>query len=255
MRTALLLSLCVGSFPLAASAATYEIADLKALDKDQGWRELVDHLNDILPSKRDAEWRAIAERACTGIIDASELKDANAAQRVLDQTDELMKRYGWLKESKLFLARRNEVGLKAFGWTFSSSRHSAGEDAWLDKVSAFVNADAVTADLPLRGLKLVTSRLIPVAAFPLVKPTLARSGKGACKDAELQAVLLGALSEGAWKAESAEFTNTCWEDLKPVITAEVLKPDVTRTVQLKLCPVLVDRKALNPEQLKKGCTF
>lgn len=255
MRTALLISLCIGSFPLAASAATYEIADLKALDKDQGWRELVDHLNDILPSKRDAEWRAIAERACTGVIDVSELKDANAAQRVLEQTDELMKRYGWLKDSKPFLARRNEVGLKAFGWTFSNSRHSAGEDAWLDKVIAFVNADAVTTDLPLRALKLVTSRLVPVVAFPLVKPAIARGGKNVCKDADLQAVLLNTLSEGSWKSEAVEFTNTCWEELKPAITAEVLKPDVTRTVQLKLCPVLVDKKALNAEQLKKGCTF
>lgn len=252
MRNALLLSLLL---PLSASAATYELADLKALDKDQSWRELVDHLTDILPSKRDAEWRAIAERACAGVLDAADLKDATSAQRVLDQSDELMKRYGWLKDSKPFLGKRAEVGLKALGWTFSNSRHSSSEDPWLEKLITFVNADALTADLPLRSLKLVTSRLVAGVAFPLVKPTLAKGGKAACKDADVQAVLLGVLSEGSWKTEAAGFVSTCWDELKPVVVAEVLKPEVTRTVQLKLCPVLVEKKALDAEQLKKGCTF
>lgn len=252
MRTALLLCLLL---PLSAPAATYELADLKALDKDQSWRELVDHLNDIVPSKRDAEWKAIAERACTGVLDPADLKDPGSAQRTLDQIDELMKRYGWLKDSKVFLAKRADVGLKAFGWTFQNSRHSSSEDPWFDKLKTFVAADATTSDLPLRGLKLVTSRLVPVVGFPFVKPALAKGGKAVCKDADVQKAVLGALSDGAWKAESAELTTTCWDELKPLVLAEVLKPDATRTLQLKLCPTLVEKKALSADEKKKACTF
>lgn len=253
MKTALLSLLCL--LPLPSSAATYELADLKALDKDRSWRELVDHLNDIVPSRRDAEWKAIAERACTGVLDPSELKDVPSSQRSLDQMDELMKRYGWLKDSKPFLARRADVGLKAMGWTYQSSRHSSGEDPWMDKLKTFVAADAFTPDLALRALKLVTSRLVAVVAFPLVKPALARGGKAACKDADVQQAMLGALSEGAWKEESAEVSTTCWEELKPMVLAEVLKPDATRTLQLKLCPTLVEKKALSADEMKKACTF
>ena len=251
MKTTLLCLL----LSLSASAATYELADLKALDKDKSWRELVDHLNDIVPSKRDAEWKAIAERACTGVLDPSELKDVASSQRSLDQMDELMKRYGWLKESKPFLTRRADVGLKAMGWTYQNSRHSSGEDPWMDKLKTFVAADALTPDMALRALKLVTSRLVPVVAFPLVKPALARGGKATCKDADVLQAMLGALTEGSWKEESAEVSTTCWEELKPLVLAEVLKPDATRTLQLKLCPTLIERKSLSPDELKKGCTF
>ena len=252
MKNALLLSLLL---PLSASAATYEMADLKALDKDQSWRELVEHLNDVLPSKRDAEWKAIAERACTGVLDPSELKDAASSQRTLDQIDELMKRYGWLKDSKAFMSKRAEVGLKALGWTFQNYRHSSGDDQWMEKLKAFVAADAVTADLPMRAIKLVNSRLVAVVSFPFVKPALAKGGKAACKDAEVQQTILGALSEGSWTVEANEAAGTCWDEFKPVISAEVLKAETTRTAALKLCPTLVEKKALSSEPLKKACTF
>jgi hypothetical protein len=252
MKKVLLVSLLL---PLSALAATYEMADLKALDKDQSWRELVDHLNDILPSKRDGEWKAIAERACTGVLDPAEIKDANSAQRSLDQMDELMKRYGWLKDSKVFLTRRAEVGFKAMGWTFGNSRHSAGDDPWFEKLKTFVAADAVTADLSLRALKLSNSRLVASVGFPFVKPALAKGGKAACKDSDLQQSVVSAVMEGAWAAETTEVTNTCWDELKPVFIAETTKADQTRTIQLKLCPVLEKKAALTTDAVKKACTF
>jgi len=251
MRPVLLATL----LSFTASAATYEMADLKALDKDQSWRELVDHLTDVVPSKRDAEWKAIAERACSGVLDPAAIKDPASGERTLDQIDELMKRFGWLKDSKVFMSRRAEVGFKAFGWTFSNSRHSTGEDPWLDRLKAFVAADAVTPDIALRGAKAVTSRLVAVVAFPMFKTALSKGGKPVCKEADLQKSALGALSEGSWKAEVNEVLTTCWDEMKPVILAEVLKPDATRTLQLKLCPVLVEKNGLSPEDKKKGCTF
>ena len=252
MKNALLLSLLL---PLSASAATYELADLKALDKDQSWRELVEHLNDVVPSKRDAEWKAIAERACTGVLDPSELKDPASSQRTLDQIDELMKRYGWLKDSKTFMSKRAEVGFKAMGFTYQNSRHASGDDPWMERLKTFVAADAITADLPMRAIKLVNSRLVAVVSFPFVKPALARGGKAACKDTEVQQTILGALAEGSWTVEANEAASTCWDEFKPVLSAEVLKAGTTRTAALKLCPTLVEKKALSSEPLKKACTF
>lgn len=252
MTNALVLALLL---PLSASAATYELADLRALDKDQSWRELVDHLLDILPSKRDSEWKAIAERACVGVIDPAEVKDPASAQKVLDRMDELMKRFGFLKASKPFLARRADVGLKAMGWTYQNSRHSQGEDPWFDSLKAFVAADQQTADLPLRALKLTNSRLVASVAFPLVKPALGKGGKAACKDTELQRSVVGAISDGWTSAEVTEATNTCWDELKPLVIAETIKPEQTRTNQLKLCPVLSQKNALTTDQVKKACTF
>lgn len=251
MRTLLLAVL----LPLSASAATYELADLKALEKDQSWRELVDHLTDLVPSKRDAEWKALAERACTGVLDAAEVKDVPSAEAMLAQLEGLLKKFTWLKDSRPFMARRAEVGLKALGWTYQTSRHSTGDDPWLDSLKAFVAADTQTPDIALRGAKLVTSRLVAEVAFPLLRAALARGGKAVCKDADLQQATLGALEDGAWKQEVGEVLTTCWAELGPRLAEQVMKADATRTQRMKLCPALVERKGLGPADQKARCTF
>ena len=42
----------------------YGIQDLQALEKSKSWSELFSHLEDVPPSKRDAEWRHVAINAC-----------------------------------------------------------------------------------------------------------------------------------------------------------------------------------------------
>src|SRR5262249_5223040 len=59
--------------------ATYEMADLKALEKQGSFKELVDHLEDITPSKRDKEWEGLAERGGAGWLGTFDMKDAKAA--------------------------------------------------------------------------------------------------------------------------------------------------------------------------------
>jgi hypothetical protein len=251
MRTFTLIAL----LPLTALAESYGMADLKALEKDLSWAELVDHLTDVQPVKRDAEWRALAERACSAVLDPAAIKDVPTAQASLAQMEALFKRFGWLKESKVFMARRAEVGLKALGFTYQTSRHSSGDDPWLDSVKAFVAADQVTPDIALRGAKVMTARLIPIVAFPLLRQALAKGGAPVCKDPDLQRATLAAIAEGSWPAEADEVLTTCWDELKPQLVAEVNKPDATRTSRLKLCPVLLKHKGLTAAEEKARCTF
>lgn len=236
-----------------ALGATYELADLKALESQQGWRELVDHLQDIVPSKRDAEWKGLAERGLVGLLDTLDLKDAQKAQRALDEIDAQLKRWAWLKQSKPFLAKRADVGLKAFAMTYGNSRHSAGDDPWRDALKEFVAADPVTADLNLRAGKLVTSRLVADVAIPFFKAALATGGKALCKDAEVQKALLAAWEDGSFKDDATAMTDTCWDELKAPLTASLAKaPYAAR--KNALCPYLTAKKAVPADQ-QKQCVF
>lgn len=239
---------------LAASlfGATYELADLKALESQQGWRELVDHLGDILPSKRDAEWKGLAERSLVGLLDTLDLKDAPKAQRALDEIDAQLKRWAWLKQSKAFMAKRADVGLKAFGVTYSASRHSASDDPWRDALKDFVAADTLTADLPLRAGKLITARLVAEIAIPYFKTALA-ANKALCKDAEVQKALLSAWESGSFKDDATAMTDTCWADLQAPIVAMLAKGSYA-TRKNSICPYLTAKKAVPADQ-KAQCTF
>lgn len=237
---------------LVTLGATYELADLKALEAQQGWRELVDHLGDILPSKRDAEWNRLAERAEVGLLDTLDLKDPPKAQRALDEIDAQLKRWAFLKQSKAFMAKRADVGLKAFGMTYSLSRHSSGDDPWRDALKDFVAADALTADLPLRAGKLITSRLVASIAIPYFKPALA-ANRALCKDAEVQKALLAAWEDGSFKDDATPMTDTCWADLQAPVVALLAKASYS-VRKATLCPYLTAKKAV-PDAQKAQCVF
>src|SRR5687768_5770635 len=86
--------------------ATYELADLKALEKQQSWAELVEHLGDVLPSKRDKDWEGLAERAGASWLGTFDLKKPETAEAPIDASDELIKRFPFLKQSRVFMTKR-----------------------------------------------------------------------------------------------------------------------------------------------------
>jgi hypothetical protein len=228
--------------------ATYEMADLKALEKQGSFKELVDHLDDITPSKRDKDWEGIAERGATGLLGTFEVKDEGP----LDTADGLIKRYGFLKQSKVFMGKRAEVAFKAFKLTFGGSRHSTGDDPWLDRVRKFPETDSVTPDLPVRLAKeVVLGRLVPVTAFPLFKLAWDKGNRGLCKDSDFQKTMVDVLGDGVWKTEAADPRDKCWDDLKAPLAARLQK-EGTSVFARNACPVFTAKGGI-PTEGKAAC--
>lgn len=219
----------------AAAAEKYEMADLEALEKQGAWEELLEHLEDIAPSKRNATWTGLAERAGAQVLAGVKLDEQNA-ERVFVLAEALVKRYPLLKQSKVFMAKRAEVGLEAFGFTYSQSRHAASDDPWLDKIKEFVKADALTADLPQRAAKKVQSRLVAYCAWPLWKMAIDK-GASVCKDADFQKSIVSAFEGGLWKEEITKVAQgKCWASLKAPLLAGLEKTEEDEFAET-VCPV------------------
>lgn len=232
--------------------AGYEMADLKALEKQAAWKELTEHLLDIAPSKRNAEWQALAEKACTQYLDLITIKEGKAAEAALVEVDELLKRIPQVKTGKGFMARRAALGLKVYAMSFHDYRHSQSDDAWLPKVRAFADSDPVTVDLPLRLAKLINERLVAYLSFPLVKQAIERQGKAICKDGDVQKTLLATAEEGSWADELGKLAGeTCWDDFKAPAIAAIEKTD-DKAVLKHLCP-MVEKKGALPKNLHDKC--
>lgn len=217
-----------------AGAHEYEMKDLEALEKQEAWQEAVQHLGDILPSKRNDTWQRIAERATAGQLGQLE------GRAVLQAADDFQKRFPILKKSKVFQQGRADAGLKAFSKTYADSRHSSSDDPWLDELKAFVEADPLTPDLALRAGKLVTSRLVAYLGVPFFKRAVASSA-GACKDADVRAALVAALAENVWSDDAKALVDkSCWSDVRAELEAE-LKKDNNR-LKKSACPLFAARK-------------
>ncbi len=151
-----------------------------------------------------------------------------------------MKRYPTLKKGKVFMQGRADAGLKAFAKTYSDSRHSSGDDPWMDELKAFVEADAVTADLPMRAGKLVTSRLVAYIAVPFFKKAIAANA-GACKDADVKKALVAALDDNVWQDDAkALVEKSCFADVRGALEEGLKKGD--GHLKDNACPILAAKK-------------
>lgn len=225
----------IASFATPVFAHEYELKDLEALEKQESWQEAVQHLGDIPPSKRNDTWQRIAEKSGAGYLAAQE------GRATLSIADDLVKRYPTLKKSKVFMAGRTEAGLKAFGKTYSDSRHSAGDDPWMDQLKKFVEEDAVTADLPLRAGKLVTSRLVAYIAIPFFKKAI-NANASACKDADVKKSLVSALADNVWQDDAkALVEKSCFAEVRGEIEAQLAKSP-EGALKTNACPILAAKK-------------
>jgi|CXWL01.1.fsa_nt_gi hypothetical protein len=245
---------CLGcaTIPAATAPAGYPVKELKALEAQGAFAELVQHMGEVVPSERDDEWKSVTERGAAAYLDTFELKDGRHAEEPLNTAADLMKRYPHLKASKLFLAKRAEVALKAFPLTYNTSTHSHSGDSWINQVVDFAKSDATTPKLAERLAKdVVLGRLIPVTAFPLVKLATERSGKEVCSDAALHPVFLETLEEGSWAAELKTLLTTCWAELKLPVVAKLTAPG-NKAFMKKACAALADKPDFS-EDLKGKC--
>lgn len=242
----LVLALCVSAPVLAAS---YEMKDLEALEKQESWQEAIDHLGDIAPSKRDKSWERIAEKsaiAVMGAVDPSKEPQGRgygshlAPPRALAFADDFAAKYPAFKKSKAFMAARADAALKGFKYTFNASSHNASDDPWLEQVKAFQKTDTTSPDVPLRIGKLISGRLVGYIAIPFYKPALA-SNAGLCKDADVKAAIVSAVTGNVWMDDARPMADTCWGDVKGSLETEVKKEDADEA-RKHACPVLAAHK-------------
>src|SRR5688572_24545007 len=109
---------------LAVAAKPYTIDDLSALEKNGAWEEVLGHLEDIKPAKRDAEWTRILERAAVEYT--AGLAKSREGYAAYSAVVELGRRYPSLLKAPSFTAKRAEVGIAVFESCFQRS-WSGGE--------------------------------------------------------------------------------------------------------------------------------
>ncbi len=227
----------------SARAADYGMADLQALEKQGSWEELVQHLSDIPPSKRDAAWQGLAERSSSSYIASVPITDEQP-ETVFGVMDRLLTRFPQLKQSRAFMAKRAEVGLKAFRYSYGRYRHSSGDDPWIDLIKAFIAVDTLDADLPQRAGELVTSRLVAQCGWPFFKQQLDKTGTAICKNKEFKRSIVAAFVEGDWPEQILDVAdNKCWGDVKDALIAE-LEGKPTKPFKKVICPLLKKKGAL-----------
>jgi hypothetical protein len=233
----------IGSRPMGLS-------DLRSLARQTAWDELVDHLEDIPPASRDAEWRSLAQQAGLGALTLSARKGPSDA---LYLSEALLQRYPALKESKEFMSKRAELGAQAFERCFQKSPRA---EVCATHLKAFVEADTTNQDLAFRLGKLLPQNAYGRLAVPAYAIAIQKKDDPRCQDADVQRAVLSGLSlpragNEDVVAESIQLGGSlCWKALQSAIT-DRMGGDSTDYLK-NTCPFALGRQALS-SLLTKRC--
>ena len=232
-----------------ADKKPYALADLKALVSQKSFKEAVEHLNDVPPSERKADWLDTAAAAGAGYI--AGLSNDNMVTKVIaiEQLDADVAPI--LKVAK-YTKVRAEVGLKAYEACLQNNHWA---DECIQHGIKFVEADASNADLALKMAKVVRKNAKSWAALPFFKLAIAgKPSAAACKDADLAlAVTSGlALPKDYDRAGDARTiaAGACWDHLKKPILAAFVEDSENGYVRQNSCDLLKAKKALGAEQAR-----
>jgi hypothetical protein len=240
-------ALVLGAGPVLAKK--YTIEDLEALANSESWDELVSHLEDIAPAKRDKKWQGIAEKGAIGYV--KNYKTDKNPLGGLFAADGLTKRYGLLKKSKPFMSLRAEVGLKGFEACFDMS-WSGAECG--DRFLPFIEADQGNAELAQKAAQLIIRKQFAYFSIPYYKLAVdwGKASKKVCTTprlAEAVAAALGLPSDNKLVQPAQAVAEACFDHLKEGLTDKFAEGN-SYFVE-NSCPLLKKKKALTKTQEAK----
>jgi hypothetical protein len=226
------------------------MADLRSLAQQKAWSELVDHLEDIPPANRNAEWQSLAQQAGLGALT---LAGQRGPVDGIYLSEALLQRYPVLKDSKDFMSKRGELGAQAFARCFQKDRWA---DSCAAHIKAFVEADPTNQDLAFRLGKLLPPGSHGRLAIPAFAVAIQKKDDPRCQDPDVKRAVLSGLSAPKAGnedivAESVELgSNLCWQALQPSIT-DRLGGDSTDYLK-NTCPFVMAKRSLS-SVMSKAC--
>ncbi len=232
-----------------ADKKPYTLADLKTLVSQKSYKEAVEHLGDVAPSERTADWQTTAADATAGYIGA--LSNDNLVTKVLE-IERVDGEFPAILKSPKYTKVRGEVGLKAYQGCFENSYWI---DECLDHAYKFIDADNANTDLAFKMGKLVRLNAKHWASLRYFKKALAsKSTKTMCADEDIKLAVVSGLalpeSYDALPIAKEVAQGACWENLKKPILEAFSEDSENGYVRKNACGLLKAKKALTAEQAK-----
>jgi len=225
----------------ATAEEKYTMQDLMALDKQGSFEELLHHINDIRPTKRDKQWQALAQKSAVAVIDGHlKNKQGLAALSVAEQVLTWIPK---LSGSKTFMKKRAAAGLAGFSECFIGYN----APACYKNLMEFAGKDPDNFDFLFKAGKMARLHLRHHAAVPIFVMAFESktADKAKCADDDVGYAVKSGLSTSAERfKETVKLAfELCFNELKPVVLQTFYDSH-----SYSLCAPLQAKKSLSPFQ-------
>jgi hypothetical protein len=233
----------------------YNMDDLQALAKKGQWAELIAHAADIRPTQRNAVWQTLLKQAVEGWLSRPRIQ--TNPLRAAMTAEALLERYPALAKDRKLMAKRNEVGLRAFRQCFARRYWAAQCERALRPFVAQRGTDSKTAFAAGKLVRLHVNGPRAVFYFALAMKRAAGSGRSAiakrCADRELaralrQTLALPTLARQTLRDVRALSLGVCFKSVKKTVLDSLVTSKAARAA---LCQGLLSKNALTGTRRKK----
>jgi hypothetical protein len=241
----------------SVQAKSYDLADLETLAKQSAWQELLDHAEDVAPALRNDRWNKLVEDAGTNVLAALDTEKLTLA--ALATVDQLTHRYPMLAKSKPFMARRADIGMRAFTRCFEATgEDNEDADACAQRLGGFADADPDNADLARRAIALIEKYLHAntSSALPLYARLIAgKKGAKDCSSAGAKKAVITSLELEKTDPRVASArdiaSRLCWDAMQNELVDALGQPHANPHYFENSCGFLVEKKALGNLMTKR----
>jgi hypothetical protein len=237
----LCLSWVLIAVPASAGPTTLTMEDLKALERNGGFQELLLRARDIPPSQRDAAWKDLVANAATRHLPT--LSNEGDPMRKTSLAVEWQREYPSLLESKPWLQTVRSLAPKELSDCFEQSFQG---QRCTDTYAALVEGTK-DSGLAYAGGEVTTRKQAPHFGVTLyargfeLSPEPSRCGEAALRRSTLAALHLPPEAPQARSAIILARTH-CWGALKEDVTSGLA--GATAYFARNACPLALEKKAV-----------
>jgi hypothetical protein len=243
-------SLMLVSSVAQAEDKKYSLADIKALNEQSAFKEAFQHIGDIPPAQRKAEWLDVAATAAGGVLGILDTDDGTTIAAI----DQIDKEYPALLKSPKYTKPRAELGYQGLEGCFNQTNgywSSYGLENCVKVGLRFVNNSGGDKTLALKVAKLARKSMNAAAAMPFFEKA---GTKAMCADEDFKLALVSGLAlppDYPNAAKSRTLMGTCWDSVKDDVVKAFDGDSKGGYVQQNTCETLVAKKMLSGLQLKQ----
>lgn len=174
-----------------APGRVYTRADLDALRKAAAWSELVEHLEDVAPADRDADWTALTITAVVEHLSA-ENKTDRPRPELARVAEGFAARYPAVRTASAFVALRADLAAAALEACANDQGPRKDRAERMERCTSFVPAAAVDAPRAIKAAEVVRRHGAGALAMALYRAASDTDAKRVCaSDAALTVVMEG----------------------------------------------------------------
>jgi uncharacterized protein with FMN-binding domain len=252
MRHLQVIAIAWVAFGAFAPARADELAmqDLKALDAQHAWSELLGRADQVKPSARDASWKQLVVSAATHVVDAISTDTATSvdtARALIEVVPPAERKYPFVREDRGYLAAKG----KALERVVSLCKQNDHRGCGVLVGSLAAGVDHFAKGTAREIAMLVSDDIGPAEAMHFWTLAVA-DDPAACKEIGVERAVIAALSVGGDRVADAQKTAiACFASLESALTQELIATSDNSPYAKNACPVLKPRGAMTVLKKKK----